>query len=268
MDLLFSSLILKPLLLTLWLSIVFAFLGVFVVIKRMSFFSDGIAHASIFSLALAFLLKADFLLFALLGAILFSSLIYYLERKTVIHSDALIGLIFVSFLSLGLILVTLKAGYQSELLSLFMGNILTISDVDFWLSFFLSLPVIFFLAFNLSKLTLIFIDRHEALLRGLNLTFYEYLFYLALATVTILGIKIIGIVLVTAFLILPPMIASLISRSFNQMVMLSVVFGLILTLIGFFISFTFNLPLGASIVLIESLVFYVVFVLRNLFVKI
>lgn len=264
MEILLTPLFLKPLLLTLWLSLVFSILGIFVLIKRMSFFSDGIAHASIFSLALAFLFNFDFVILGILGVILFSSLIYFLEKRTPIHSDALIGLIFVSFLSLGIILVSTKQGYQPELLNLFIGNILTINDFDFYLSLVVSFFILLFIIINFSKLILISVDQTEAILRGLKINFYEYIFYLLLGIITILGIRIMGIVLVTAFLILPPMTASLISSSFKRMVFLSIFFGLLFTLTGFIVSFLFNLPLGATIILLQTFAFYLIFIIKLL----
>lgn len=257
-----SSLFIKPLILILWLSLLFSFLGILVLIKRMSFYSDGIAHASIFSLAIAYLLNLDFLLLGILGVILFSSLIYLLERKTSLHPDALISLIFVSFLSLGLILISLKPGYQPQLLGLFIGNVLTFSDFDFYLMLILSSIILIFLVVNFSKLMLIFVDPTEAFLRGLKNKKYEYIFYIILGITTILGIKIMGVVLVTSFLILPPMIASLLSKSLKMMIILTLFLGFSLTLGGFIISFIFNLPLSASIVLFQTFIFYLIFAVK------
>ena len=256
--------LIKSLILSFWLSLVFSFFGIFVLIKRMSFFSDGIAHASVFSLALAFLLNLDFFLISILGAIIFASLIFYLERKTKIHTDALIGLIFVSFLSLGLILISLKSGYQPELLSFLIGNLLTISDFDFYLILFFSIISIISMIFLFKKMILVFLDRTESHLRGINVNFYEYLFYVFLAISVILGIKVMGMILVTAFLILPPMIASLISRSFKQMIILTLTLSVLNVMISYMLSFNFNLPLNATIILWNSIVFYFVFLLKIL----
>ena len=256
--------LIKSLILSFWLSLVFSFFGIFVLIKRMSFFSDGIAHASVFSLALAFLLNLDFFLISILGAVIFASLIFYLERKTKIHTDALIGLIFVSFLSLGLILISLKSGYQPELLSFLIGNLLTISDFDFYLILFFSIISIISMIFLFKKMILVFLDRTESHLRGINVNFYEYLFYVFLAISVILGIKVMGMILVTAFLILPPMIASLISKSFKQMIILTLTLSVLNVMISYMLSFSFNLPLNATIILWNSIVFYFVFLLKTL----
>jgi ABC-type Mn2+/Zn2+ transport system permease subunit len=256
--------LLKSLIISLWLSVVFALLGVFVFIKRMSFFSDGIAHSAILGLALAFLFNLNILLSALITGIIFSLLIYYLERKTKIHTDTLIGLVFVGSLSLGLILMSLKAGYQPELLNFLIGNILTISDFDFVLTIIFSILILIFFLFRFSKLTLALLDPVEAKLRNLNVDFYEFLFYLILGISIILGIKLVGVILITAFLVLPPAISSLVSNSFKSFYLLSVVFALMNVFLGFSISNFYNFPLGASIVISASALFFLLFLIKSL----
>jgi zinc transport system permease protein len=264
MNIIEYSFFLKSLISSLWLSVVFALLGVFVFIKRMSFFSDGIAHSAILGLALAFLFNFNILLSALITGIIFSLLIYYLERKTKIHTDALIGLVFVSSLSLGLILMSLKAGYQPELLNFLIGNILTISDFDFVLTIIFSILILILFLFQFSKLTLALLDPVEAKLRRLNVSFYEFLFYLILGISVILGIKLVGVILITAFLVLPPAISSLISNSFKSFYLLSIVFALMNVFLGFFISNFYNFPLGASIVISASALFFILFLIKSL----
>lgn len=256
------SFFLKPFLTLLILSLVYSFLGIFVVLRRLSFFSDGIAHASIFSLALAYFLNLDLVLLGITGAIFFSILIFFLEKKTKLHSDALIGLIFVTFLSLGIILMSFKSGYQPELLNFFIGNILTLSSFDFYLIIVLSFIILFLVWRFFNKFMLIFLDRTEAILRGFKVDFFELLFYLILGTATILGIKVTGVILITALLILPPLSASFLSRNFKEILIFSPLLGVLNIVLGFLISFSFNLPLSATIVTFSSFVFFLLFLLK------
>lgn len=251
--------LLKPFIAVLVLSFLYSILGIFVVLKKLSFFSDGIAHASIFSLALAYFLNLDLVLLGIIGAIFFSSLIFFLERKTKLHADALIGLIFVTFLSLGIILMSFKRGYQPELLNFFIGNILTLSSFDFYLILFFSLVIFLVLIKFFQIFILVFLDRTEAILRGFNVNLYEFIFYLILAIATILGIKITGVVLITALLILPPMSASFISRNFKELLIFSPLLGCLNIISGFLLSFSFNLPLSASIIAFSASVFFLLF---------
>ncbi|GIW66018.1 MAG: membrane protein [Candidatus Parcubacteria bacterium] len=255
--------LLKSLIISFWLGIVFALLGIFVFIKRMSFFSDGIAHSSILGLAIAFLLNSNILLFALLNGVIFSLLIYYLERKTKIHSDTLIGLVFVSSLSLGLILMSLKSSYQPELLNFLIGNILTISNFDFVLTIIFSVLVLTFIICQFPKIILALLDPVEARLRKINVNLYEFLFYLILGISVILGIKLVGVILITAFLILPAATSSLVSSSFKSFIYLSIIFALFNVVFGFLISNFYNFPLGASIVLSGFFIFFNLFLIKN-----
>lgn len=256
-DLFYYPFFIKGLIASIWIGIVFSILGIFVSIKKMSFFSDGLAHSAVLGLAIAFLLNYNFFIFALIAGFIFSSLIYFLERKTKFHTDALIGFVFVFALSLGLILISKKAGYQPELLNFLIGNILTLSDLDFFAILVFSLLILIFLIFNLKKLLIIFIDPVEAKLQGLNVHFYEYLFYVILGIGVILGIRVVGIILITAFIILPPLISSLISRSLKEMIILSMTFSLINIILGFLISGVYNFPLSSTITLIGCIFFFI-----------
>lgn len=256
--------LLKSFIASLWLSIVFSLLGIFVFIKKMSFFSDGIAHASILGLGIAFLMNFNILISALLTGLLFPLLIYYLEKKTKIHSDTLIGLIFVCSLSLGLILMSLKAGYQPELLNFLLGNILVISNLDFIIIIIFSILILIFFILEFQKILLVLLDPVEAKLRKINVNFYELLFYIILGISVILGIKLVGVILITAFLILPPAISSLIASSFKNFLILNIFFAFFNVLFGFLISNIYNLPLGASIAFVGSFLFFIIFFLKQI----
>ena len=258
------SFFINSLIASLWLAVLFSVLGIFVQMRKMSFFSDGIAHASILGLALGFIFNSDPLISALLAALFLSYLIYFLSKKTRIHSDALIGLIFVSALSLGLILMSQKPGYQPELLNFLIGNVLTLSQTDLYLTIVFSIVILVIIIILFQKFFLVALDPVEARLRKININFYEILFYLLLAASVILGIKLVGIVLVTAFLILPPITSSLISSSFKNFVFFSIFFGILSVLGGFFLSYFYDFPLGASIVISGSFFFFLIFILKSI----
>lgn len=256
--------VLKSLIISFWLSITFALLGIFIFIKRMSFFSDGIAHAAVLGLAVALIFNLDILIFSLLVGIFFSILIFFLERKTKIHTDTLIGLVFVSSLSLGLILTTTKFSYQTDLLNFIIGNILTISDLDYLITIIFAIFISLILIWKFDKILLVLLDPVEAKIKKINITLYELLFYIIIGISVILGIKLVGVILVTAFLILPPAISSLISKSFRTFLELSIIFAVINVILGFLISNMYNLPLGASMVLCGSVIFFISFLVKNL----
>jgi zinc transport system permease protein len=233
-----------------------SFLGVFVVLRKMSFFSDGIAHASLAGVAAGILLSSQPLLWAIIVGVIFAVLVYWLERRTSISVDAIIGILFTASLALGVILINFKSGYQPELISFLFGNILTIQYADIWLILAAALAIGAFMFIGYKKYVLLSLNKDMAYLSGINTPFYELMFYIALSVSVILGIKIVGVVLVSALVIIPVSIAKLFSASAKSLVVWSIVFSELVMLSGIGLSLMFNLPTGATIVLVGALLFF------------
>ncbi len=240
-----------------------AYLGVFVVLRKMAFFSDGIAHASLAGVAAGVLLSVNPLVTALLASLVFAVGMFFLEKKTNLSSDAAIGIIFTSGMALGVLLMSFKRGYQPELIGFLFGNILTIKQSDLIIIVVLSILIWTFLIANMRRITLLALDREMAYLSGVSPDFFQLTMHIVLAVSVVLGIKILGIVLVSALLIIPVSISKLISRSFRHLVFWSVVLSELIVISGLFISYLFDLPAGAVIVLTGAAIFFTVFILRK-----
>ena len=247
-----------------FLAALLASLGVFVVIRRMAFFSDGVAHASLAGIAAGVLLSVNPLLTALLAAFIFAVGMFFLEKKAHLSSDTVIGLIFTSGMALGVLLISLKSGYQPDLIGFLFGNILMIKQFDLILIILLSVLMSTFLIVNRRQVTLLALDREMAYLSGANPDRFQLIMYVILALATVLGIKILGVILVSALLIIPVSIAKLISRSFQKLVLWSIVLAEVIVLAGLFVSYFFDLPTGATIVLTGTVLFFSVFILRGM----
>ena len=237
-----------------------AYLGVFVVLKRMSFFSDGIAHASLSGVALGVLLSVNPMATALVTAVLFAFVLFFLEKKTTLSSDTAIGLVFTSGMALGVLLLSLKSGYQPELIGFLFGNILTIRASDLTLIVAIGAGISIFLILWRRQIALLVFDREMAYLSGINPDFLQLALYLVLSVSIVLAIKILGVILVSALLIIPVSIAKLISRSFKKLVLRSIVLSEMIVLTGLVLSYWFDLPTGAVIVLAGVAIFLVVFI--------
>lgn len=244
-----------------------AILGIFVVLKRMAFLSDGIAHASLAGVAAGLLANINPLLTALGLSAILGALIAWLERRTKIASDAVIGLVFTSGMALGVVLLAFKQGYQPELVSFLFGNILAIQWSELYVMAAFGLAILIFLALSYKKIALMLINQDLAHVSGVNIPVYQTSLYVTVALATVLGIKMLGIVLVSALLIMPVTTAKLVSKSFGQLVILSVIFSEIMILSGLYFSVIFNLPTGATIVLTGMALFLLVFALSNLAAK-
>lgn len=245
------------------LAALLAYLGVFVILRRMSFFSDGIAHASLAGVAAGVLFSVNPLLTALVVSVLFAVGLFLLEKKTNLSSDAAIGLLFTSGMALGVLLMSFKSGYQPELIGFLFGNILAISRSDLAIIVILCGLMGGFLILNRRQIALLAIDREMAYLSGVNPDFFQLAMNIALAVSVVLGIRMLGIILVSALLIIPVSIAKLVSRSFQNLVFKSVVVAEFIVLAGLAISYVFDLPTGAMIVLTGTVLFFLVFLFRK-----
>jgi len=247
-----------------FLAALLAILGIFVVIRRMSFFSDGVAHASLAGIALAVIFSLNPLLIAIISAVIFSLFIYFLEKKTNLSSDALIGLIFTTGMALGVVLISLKAGYQPDLMSFLFDNILAITQLDSQIMIIVSLLLLTLLIFIKNDLLLASLDRVGAYLKEIKISRLEIAFYVVLAVAIILGIKMLGIILVSALLLIPPSSAKLLSRSFKGFFWKSLLISELTIIFGLFFSFYFNWPTGATIVLTGAVIFFLILLLNKI----
>jgi len=246
------------------LACLLAWLGVFVIMRKMSFFADGIAHSSLAGVAAGVLAGIHPLTTALIFSVVFSLAIYSLERKTTLSSDAIIGILFTSGMALGVVLISFKRGYQPDLVSFLFGNILAIRPADLAVITGLSAAIIAFLARNHKGITLMALDMDTAYIAGIKVGVLQLVFYIILAVSVVLGIKILGIVLVSALLIIPASTAKLMSKSFKGLIVQSIVFSEIIVILGIALSYALDSPTGPMIVLVGTGVFLGVFALKQL----
>jgi zinc transport system permease protein len=239
-------------------------LGIFVVLRKMAFFSDGIAHTALAGVAIALLVGQQPLVWAVGIGIIFALAIYFLERKTDIAPDSLIGILFTSSLALGVVLMNFKKGYQPDLLSFLFGNILTIQSVELWIIIPLAAIILGFVLFNYTKYLFICLNDELAKLAGIHTGVYRVLLYVLLAVSSILAIKMFGIILVSALLIIPVSFSKLFAHSAKSLLALSILFAEVIVIGGSIISLILDLPTGAVIVLTGTVLFIIAMVANRL----
>jgi zinc transport system permease protein len=246
------------------LGVLLSYLGIFVTLRKMAFFSDGIAHAALAGAAIGLLTRFSPLLSALLFSMLLAALVYWLEKKSSLSSDAIIGILFTSGMALGVVLISLRPGYQPELISYLFGNILAIRLQDLALIIVLAIVILAFIFSHKRKLTLLALDREMACMAGINPDLYELLLYIMLACALVLGIRVLGIILVSAILIVPVSTARLLCRSFRALTWWTVLIAEFTILAGLLLSYFLDLPTGAVIVLSGSALFSLAFIASSL----
>lgn len=232
-----------------------AVLGSFVTLRKMSFFADGVAHASLLGVALSIIAGVAPFGGALVVGVIFGVLIFLLERYTTVASDAVIGIIFTTGLALGIVLISQQPGYQPDLISFLFGNILAITWNNVWLISGVAAAVLAIVFVIFRRLILTSLSEELAWTSGISTHYINLLFYILLSVSIVLGVKLLGIILVSALIITPSVTAKLITRSFVGYVRWSIVFSLLAFVGGLFASYYFDLPSGASIVLMATTLF-------------
>ena len=245
------------------LGVVLAMLGIFVTLRRMTFFGDGVAHSSLAGIAIAIFFGWTPLPVALAWGLLVAVLIFWLERKTKLPSDSLIGIFFTASMALGVVLMSFTSGYQPELITFLFGSILAIRTFDLVLIVSVSAIIMLWYVISFKKLTYMSLSEEAATVSGVNVTLHTLIFYIALAFATVLGVKILGIILVSALMVLPPATSRLLTTSFRGHIRMTLVLSELTIALGLLVSFLYDLPSGATIILVGTLFFFLASLLRG-----
>ncbi|HUG42418.1 MAG TPA: metal ABC transporter permease [Longimicrobiales bacterium] len=233
-----------------------AVLAFFVVLRRMAFVGVGISHAALGGVALGVLLGIDPVLSALVFSVAVAWLIGAISGRGQLSEETAIGIFFPTAMALGVALMAGTPDYRQSLLSYLFGNILLVQRGDLVLAAVL-VGVTLAVTFALFKeLLFVSVDEETARATGLPATALRYLLLTLLALTIVSAIKVVGIVLVSAFLVIPGATAQLVAPSMRAMVGLSVAFAMASVLGGLWLAWILDLPSGAAIVLTGAVLFF------------
>jgi len=245
-----------------------AVLGVFLVLRRLSLIGDGLAHVTFGSVALALALKAQptYVTLAALPVVLLSSLgILKLTEKARIYGDAAIGIVSATGIAGGIIIAGASGGFNVELFSYLFGNILAVSSSETILAGVLFCVVIAVVSINYNRLFAITFDEELARSSGIKVERINALLALLTALTVVLAMKLVGILLVSALLIIPPVTALQVARSFKLTIILAALFSVFSVTAGILLSFSLNLPSGGIIVLLNIVLLMLSMAWRRVF---
>lgn len=236
-----------------------SFLGVFLVLRKFSLIGDGLAHISFAAIALSLVLHASPLLVSIPIVIAASFFILKLEEKAHIYGDAAIGLVSAFGVALGVFLASVAGGFNVDILSYLFGSILSITGQEVILTVALSAAVIGVLMFFYHDLFSMALDEEYALASGVKVARIKKILAVMVSLVVVVGIKLAGTMLVSSLIILPSVAALQVARSFRAVLAFGAAFGVVSVLAGIMVSFFFNFPAGATIVLINFILFILSF---------
>ncbi len=233
-----------------------SYYGVFVVQRGMSFLGNGLAHATFGGVALALLLNQEPLWVAVPFTVLVAVLITYVRDRTGLAPDTVIGIFFALSMALGIVFISRIQTYTTDAFHYLFGSILGVTDTDIRAAVFILFLILITLRLW-GRWAYATIDREAALADRIPVKFDDYLLSVLIALTIVVSAKIVGIVLISAFLVIPAASARLVSRRFLGMTVVSVMIGVVTVIIGLMCSFQFDLPSGASIILVQALIFTV-----------
>jgi len=229
-----------------------ALLGLFLVLRRFSLIGDGLAHTTFGSVAVVLLVGISpfYVTLAALPLVMISSLaIYRLTQSRKIHADAAIGIVSSLGIAAGIILSSLSGGFNVDLFSYLFGNILTVNQTELLLSVIVFALVAAAVVYCYEDLFAVTFDQELARTMGVQTGRINFVLFLLTAVSAVLAMKVAGILLVSALLILPALTALQLSVSFRKTMMSAVGFAVGAVLLGIVFAFVLNLPAGAMIVL-------------------
>lgn len=230
-----------------------AVLGVFLVLKRLSLIGDGMSHICLTGVAVALLTSTN-PVYMSVPVVMISSLgIMKLTQKFRVNADAAIGIISAAGLSVGLLITALAGGFNTDLLSFLFGSILTVSWTEAGLCALLLGVILVLLYAFYRDLTSACFDEPFAKTRGIAVQTVNTVLVLITSVAIVLAFKVVGIFLISALLIIPPVAALLVSHTFKQVLWKAVVFSVLSVWLGIFISFVLDIPSGAAIILMNLL---------------
>ena len=238
------------------IGVVCAVIGVYVVLKGLSFIGAGIAHASFGGVALGFLLGLNPVITAIVFCLATTWGIGFVTRRGEVKEDTAIGVFFASTMALGILFIGLMRGYNVDLFGYLFGSVLAVTAADLWISGGLALAVLLVVGLFYKELLFITFDPEMAEAAGLPAARLYFLLLSLIALTIVLSIKVVGIILVSALIVTPAAAAYQLTDDFRRMMALSVLLGVGSALVGLFLSYWLNIASGATIVLTATVIFF------------
>ncbi|WP_040356565.1 zinc ABC transporter permease subunit ZnuB [Candidatus Photodesmus anomalopis] len=230
-------------------------LGSFIVWKKMAYFGEALAHASLMGISLGFLLNINIYFSLIICSLLLSFILVLLQKQRLISTDTLLGILAHSFLSLGLVTVSFLDDIRVDIMDYLFGDILSVSPMDLLAIYtMVSLASVVLILFWRSLLS-VTINEDLASVEGLNVDIIRILLMLILGLVIAVGMRSIGVLTITSLLIIPPAIVRPFSKTPEQMAIFASFVSIISVLLGLVLSWFVDTPSGPSIVISATAMF-------------
>lgn len=240
-----------------------ALLGCYVVLRRMAFIGDAIAHTVLPGIVIAYLRGFSLFFGAMIAGLLTALGIGWLSGREELREDTAIGVLFTSMFALGVLIISRAHSFQ-DFSNMLFGNILWVSRADLIVMGVIATLIVLVVVLFHKELELSSVDPTYAAVIGLRVNWMRNLLLVLLALAVVTGIQAVGVILISGLLITPAAAASLVSRNLLQMMAIAIALAIASGVAGLYASYYCNVGPGASIVLASSALFAIAFIARLL----
>ncbi len=248
-----------PILVSVFVAACASLLGSFAILKRMALVGDALSHVALPGIAIAIFIKIN----PFLGAIVFLMAavvgIWFVQHKTTLSLDTIVGVFFTASLALGALIMP-----EHELIEALFGNITEIGLMESVISIVLSVILIAIVLLIHKRLTLAMVSQEMAQSVGINTRRLEFVYLMAFALAVALGIRFVGALLMGSLVIIPAASAKNIGRSLSSFMILSVSFGVVSSVLGIYASQVYALSPGPVFIIISTLIFISTIIIRQM----
>ncbi|WCE28771.1 zinc ABC transporter permease subunit ZnuB [Vibrio sp. SCSIO 43137] len=237
------------------LAIIAGPLGSFVVWRKMAYFGDTLAHASLLGLALGFLLDVNLYLALVVCCLALALILVALQKQQTVGTDTLLGILAHSALSLGLVAVSFLDNVRIDLMSYLFGDLLSVSISDIYFIYLGVIIVGAILYYFWQPMLSSTVSEELALVEGVNVSLIRLILMMLIGLVIAVGMKFVGALIITSLLIIPAATARKFSATPEQMAILSSAIGTVSVVLGLAMSWHYDTPTGPSVVVSAAALF-------------
>jgi len=246
----------KALITSVMVGVICGVIGCFIILRGMALMGDAISHAVLPGVAISYMLGINFFIGAVVTGVLTAVGIGFISQNSRVKNDSAIGIVFTAAFALGIIMITIMKS-STDLYHILFGNVLAVRPSDMWITLIIGVIILGSVYLFYKELLVSSFDPIMAQSYGLPTKLIHYFLMTLLTLVTVASLQTVGIILVVAMLITPASTAYLLTDRLSVMIGLSALFGAVSAVGGLYLSFTYNLASGATIVLVATTIFIV-----------
>jgi ABC-type Mn2+/Zn2+ transport system permease subunit len=259
-----NSFMLQALLAGILVSIACAVAGTFIILRGLAFIGDALAHGVLPGIALAILVGFPGMVGAAIGAVFMIGGITMITQRSRLSSDTAIGLLFIGMLSLGVLIVSRSNSFSGDLTRILFGEILGISTSAILIQLIATVVIVAIAVICARPFLLLSFDPEQAEVAGFSVRLYHNIMLFMVAATVIVSFQTVGTLLVFGLLIAPAGAGALLARRVEAMMAWAALFGVLSMYSGLLLSYHFNLAAGAAVIMVAVLIFFIVFIIKNL----